>query len=140
VTTATHQPTPVATPQPDHSIEKIAHEPTPPPPAEPTRKKNPILWIAITLFVLALLAAGAYVALNKGLFSKQKACTQDAKVCPDGTSVGRTGPNCEFAPCPTPPLTPEPTPEASPSETPNETPTATGSATPTSSPSASPSS
>ncbi|MGB4076855.1 MAG: hypothetical protein WBK28_04125 [Minisyncoccia bacterium] len=27
-------------------------------------------------------------------------CTRDAKVCPDGTSVGRTGPSCEFAPCP----------------------------------------
>jgi hypothetical protein len=31
----------------------------------------------------------------------QKACTQEAKICPDGSSVGRTGPNCEFAPCPT---------------------------------------
>ncbi|HSB47118.1 MAG TPA: hypothetical protein VLD37_03825 [Candidatus Bilamarchaeum sp.] len=29
-----------------------------------------------------------------------KACTQEAKVCPDGSTVGRTGPNCEFAPCP----------------------------------------
>ncbi len=28
------------------------------------------------------------------------ACTMDAKICPDGTGVGRTGPNCEFAPCP----------------------------------------
>lgn len=28
------------------------------------------------------------------------ACTDDAKVCPDGTTVGRTGPNCEFAQCP----------------------------------------
>jgi hypothetical protein len=27
-------------------------------------------------------------------------CTQDAKQCPDGSYVGRTGPNCEFAPCP----------------------------------------
>lgn len=27
-------------------------------------------------------------------------CTQEAKLCPDGTAVGRTGPNCEFAPCP----------------------------------------
>ncbi|MEK6887410.1 MAG: cupredoxin domain-containing protein [Candidatus Aenigmatarchaeota archaeon] len=27
-------------------------------------------------------------------------CTADAMVCPDGTSVGRTGPNCEFK-CPT---------------------------------------
>ncbi|MCX6721473.1 MAG: hypothetical protein NT026_02640 [Candidatus Staskawiczbacteria bacterium] len=28
------------------------------------------------------------------------ACTQEAKVCPDGSAVGRTGPNCEFAACP----------------------------------------
>jgi hypothetical protein len=27
------------------------------------------------------------------------ACTMEAKLCPDGTSVGRTGPRCEFAPC-----------------------------------------
>lgn len=27
-------------------------------------------------------------------------CTQDAKMCPDGSYVGRVGPNCEFAPCP----------------------------------------
>lgn len=28
------------------------------------------------------------------------ACPMDAKICPDGSGVGRTGPNCEFAPCP----------------------------------------
>jgi thermitase len=28
------------------------------------------------------------------------ACTDDAKVCPDGSTVGRTGPDCQFAPCP----------------------------------------
>lgn len=28
------------------------------------------------------------------------ACTLEAKVCPDGSSVGRVGPSCEFAPCP----------------------------------------
>ncbi len=27
-------------------------------------------------------------------------CTMDAKQCPDGSYVGRTGPNCQFAPCP----------------------------------------
>ncbi|MBI2063276.1 MAG: tryptophan-rich sensory protein [Candidatus Yanofskybacteria bacterium] len=27
-------------------------------------------------------------------------CTQDAKLCSDGSYVGRTGPNCEFALCP----------------------------------------
>lgn len=31
---------------------------------------------------------------------KNKACTLEAKLCPDGSSVGRTGPNCEFSACP----------------------------------------
>ncbi|MFH1095063.1 MAG: hypothetical protein V1728_02500 [Candidatus Micrarchaeota archaeon] len=26
----------------------------------------------------------------------------DAKICPDGSAVGRQGPDCEFAPCPPP--------------------------------------
>jgi len=30
------------------------------------------------------------------------ACTTEAKVCPDGTSVGRTGPACVFQVCPLP--------------------------------------
>ncbi|MCU0679170.1 MAG: DUF333 domain-containing protein [Planctomycetes bacterium] len=28
------------------------------------------------------------------------ACTMDAKLCPDGSAVGRVAPDCEFAPCP----------------------------------------
>lgn len=138
-TAATPQPSPVPTSQPGVSpAPQITQEQTPPPPTGTPGKKNPVLWIAITLFVLALLAGGVYVVLNMGLLTKEKACTQEAMVCPDGTSVGRVGPNCEFAPCPTPPLTPEPTLEVQPSETPSATPTATSSATPTSSPSASP--
>lgn len=27
-------------------------------------------------------------------------CTADAKLCPDGSYVGRIGPHCEFARCP----------------------------------------
>jgi hypothetical protein len=27
-------------------------------------------------------------------------CTQEAKLCPDGSYVSRTGPKCEFTPCP----------------------------------------
>lgn len=34
------------------------------------------------------------------------ACQADAMVCPDGSAVGRQGPNCEFAPCPTADITP----------------------------------
>lgn len=30
------------------------------------------------------------------------ACTKDAKMCPDGSYVGRAGPNCEFEACPVP--------------------------------------
>lgn len=35
-----------------------------------------------------------------------QACTMEAMVCPDGSSVGRTGPNCAFAPCPQAPSQP----------------------------------
>lgn len=31
---------------------------------------------------------------------EQVYCTDDVKLCPDGSYVGRSGPNCEFAPCP----------------------------------------
>jgi hypothetical protein len=32
--------------------------------------------------------------------SEPVACTEEAKICPDGSSVGRVGPNCEFEKCP----------------------------------------
>lgn len=28
------------------------------------------------------------------------ACSQEAKICPDGSAVGRVPPSCDFAPCP----------------------------------------
>lgn len=31
---------------------------------------------------------------------EEEFCTLDAKICPDGTTVGRVVPSCEFAPCP----------------------------------------
>ena len=34
--------------------------------------------------------------------SRPVACPMDAMRCPDGSSTGRSGPKCEFAPCPTP--------------------------------------
>jgi hypothetical protein len=39
-------------------------------------------------------------AMEKGNTPPQVACTMEAKICPDGSSVGRTGPNCAFAACP----------------------------------------
>jgi hypothetical protein len=43
---------------------------------------------------------GLTTGKNQGSGSGQTVCTQEAKQCPDGSYVGRTGPNCEFAPCP----------------------------------------
>ncbi len=39
--------------------------------------------------------------MNKAPVSNNngEACTTEAKLCPDGSAVARTGPNCEFEPC-----------------------------------------
>lgn len=58
--------------------------------------KHATLWIAIAL--------GAAIACSPKKDTTPpdggKACTEEAKICPDGSSVGRTGPDCEFAACP----------------------------------------
>lgn len=37
--------------------------------------------------------------LNRDNTGGQTLCTQEARLCSDGSYVGRTGPNCEFAAC-----------------------------------------
>lgn len=55
----------------------------------------------ITILFIVLLAVFVSVAM---VFLKpntdQVACTMEAKICPDGSAVGRSGPKCEFAECP----------------------------------------
>lgn len=54
------------------------------------------------MIVLILSAALIVTALIVGENNPQDiVCTQDVMQCPDGSYVGRTGPNCEFAQCPT---------------------------------------
>ena len=60
---------------------------------------NKILITVVLLVVLSVGALAAYLLTTKTPILPV-ACTQEAKICPDGTSVGRTGPNCEFASCP----------------------------------------
>ncbi|MCL4365751.1 signal peptidase I [Patescibacteria group bacterium] len=60
--------------------------------------------ILITLGVVIILGITGGVYYYKKLYfslpgSSTRACTQEAKQCPDGSFVGRTGPNCEFSPC-----------------------------------------
>ena len=50
--------------------------------------------------LLAALCISAFL-LFSGCASTQKACTQEAKACPDGSYVGRNSSNnCEFSACP----------------------------------------
>lgn len=62
------------------------------------REKKLFLILIVSTFTLIL--AGVFIWQK----SQKKAlpCSLEAKICPDGSSVGRTGPNCEFAPCPQP--------------------------------------
>lgn len=63
--------------------------------------------IIVVVLAIVLIAAGFYffgVDKNKTNLPDnnggQVACTMEAKICPDGTAVGRHGPNCDFDPCP----------------------------------------
>ena len=60
--------------------------------------------LAITIIVLASLAIFGITLLSTNKKSPAPiACTAEAKVCPDGSAVGRVGSTCEFAPCPSAP-------------------------------------
>ena len=66
--------------------------------------------IALAVFILVIVAGYFYWQINKS-YSNFKgeqtvsstspvACTEEAKVCPDGSYVVRQGENCQFAECP----------------------------------------
>ncbi len=83
--------------------------------------------IAIIILITLIVGAAGYFALNMQKSPpaplpwpmpypaptptpKPVACTQDARLCPDGSSVSRVAPRCEFATCPSPKPTPKPIP------------------------------
>ncbi len=49
----------------------------------------------IAFVLIAVFGMRAYPLLQPAA-----SCTDEAKICPDGSTVARTGPNCEFAACP----------------------------------------
>jgi hypothetical protein len=70
--------------------------------------------LLIGIAIVAVLGTGGFVyryeienpksgtetaALATASSTNGAACSTDAKICPDGTAVGRTGPNCSFAVC-----------------------------------------
>lgn len=64
-------------------------------------KQSGLAPVAIILIIAGVLVlAGGVYFWQKSKAPNQIACPMDAKICPDGSSVGRTGPNCEFTACP----------------------------------------
>ena len=55
-----------------------------------------VIVILIFLFGIVWFISTRSPGLTPGIGSNNTACTADAKLCPDGNYVGRTGPNCEF--------------------------------------------
>lgn len=66
-------------------------------------RKIPIRWLMAAGFFLVFFSGLWMFAEEVGWLHKPGtpyACTMEAKQCPDGSYVGRSGPNCEFATCP----------------------------------------
>ncbi len=60
-----------------------------------------VIILAVSALVLwkTMPLSNAPLATSTG--SGEVACTMEAKLCPDGSYVGREGPTCEFRACPT---------------------------------------
>ena len=53
--------------------------------------------LALSLFALAPTPAYSEQTMDA---VPSRICSMEAKACPDGSYVSRTGPHCEFSPCP----------------------------------------
>jgi hypothetical protein len=68
------------------------------------------LSLGFLVVILILLSGVSYLLVTGRGFTtpeeggegeeEEIACTMDAKICPDGSAVGRVAPKCEFAACP----------------------------------------
>lgn len=58
-------------------------------------KKGFVVSIIIGIIIILIFLGWLFTSSNS-----IEGCTEEAKLCPDGTAIGRTGPNCEFSQCP----------------------------------------
>lgn len=89
-----------ASPSIDLSSQEISYK---------SKKKRDIIPLVILglLVLIAVFCIGVYLLGYKNIdLSKKRGCTLEALQCPDGSVVGRTGPNCEFSRCPDVPTDP----------------------------------
>ncbi|OGI60436.1 hypothetical protein A2641_00165 [Candidatus Nomurabacteria bacterium RIFCSPHIGHO2_01_FULL_37_25] len=59
-----------------------------------------LIWLGLFLILVGLFSL--YIIFWTPRENQQTACPTIAKICPDGSSIGATGPHCEFAECPSP--------------------------------------
>ena len=66
------------------------------------KKDVSIIVVGLALLALVWIGWDQFNVWRANTYEHDKpvACTADAKICPDGSGVGREGPNCEFAACP----------------------------------------
>jgi len=58
------------------------------------KKQQIVLLVLVVILILGGGVYGSYYLWQKSIGKVgQKACTMEAKLCPDGSSVGRTGAN-----------------------------------------------
>lgn len=84
----------------EEELKTPENQPVTPQVPQTVNKKSNVLLISVLLVVVLLIGITGGVYASKFL-NQPKACTMEAKFCPDGSSVGHIGPNCEFAPCST---------------------------------------
>lgn len=63
-----------------------------------------LILVAIGIVVVVSLKNKDFIEVNPPSTESWE-CDGDAMICPDGSAVGRSGPNCEFTECPPPDAT-----------------------------------
>lgn len=55
------------------------------------------------ILLLTVITGTIYLKINNQITDQDESgqvfCTKEAKLCPDGSTVGRQGPDCEFEEC-----------------------------------------
>ena len=62
------------------------------------RKKNVVIMLFVFAGIIVIVYMGVLIPLADS--EAGPVCTAEAKLCPDGSYVGRVSAHCEFAPCP----------------------------------------
>jgi len=69
-------------------------------PQKSNNKRIPLIILGGVVLLTVLILVYQYRLLSTAALPNTPACTEEAKLCADGSTVVRSGADCEFAPCP----------------------------------------